>query len=282
MNHNYFLIKIKIFNEEIKRFSLYLNDNISWGWEECGDQTFKIYFSSKTEQENFLRKILGEFNVIDIQVKEVEGSNWAREWKKYFTPITIGKFHVVPSWFKDIKGTDRDIPIFIYPEMAFGTGHHPTTKLCLLAIQRLYNEGVISKKTSFLDVGTGSGILGIGASLMGMRGIGLDVDPVILRNCKKNISLNKVGDRFFPFIGTISNIKDNVSFDLIMANILLEPLIVLKREIYHHLKPSGFLIVSGILTNQESVLINSYRDLFFQPLGILREGEWSAIIWKKA
>jgi len=282
MNDKYFLIKIKVSNEEIERFSLYLNDNISWGWEECEGQTFKIYFSSRTEQENFLKKITGIFNVRDIQIKEVEGSNWAREWKKYFTPITIGKFHVVPAWFKDTKGTDRDIPIFIYPEMAFGTGHHPTTRLCLLAIQNLYNQGLICKKTRFLDVGTGSGILGIGASLMGMRGIGLDVDPVILRNCKKNISLNKVGDKFYPFIGAISNIKDNVPFDLIMANILLEPLIELKQEIYHHLKSDGFLIVSGILTNQESKLIKSYKDLFSDPLDILREGEWSAIIWKKA
>jgi len=281
MKKNYYMVKIKIPSNILEEFQLYLNENISWGWEENNSNIYKIYFSLKTEQEEFIKKITQRFPDIFIETKKIYGSNWADEWKKYFHPMEIGIFKILPSWLNKNLSDRRFIPIIIYPEMAFGTGHHPTTRLCLLAIQTLFKEGKLQKGNYFLDVGTGSGILGIGASLLGMRGIGLDIDPLISGNCKKNIRLNKVDKNFSLYIGGIDALKKGINFDLIMANLLLEPLVDLKEKLYMHLTPRGILIVSGILIEQELKLITNYQDLFSNPFKILREKEWSAIIWIK-
>ncbi len=277
MEEKYYLLKIlwkKSFVNELENF---LWENISWGWEE-ENNTFKIYFASKDLMLDFIRKIKNLFPEISFEIENYKGRDWAEEWRKYFSPIDISDFQIIPSWEEGKCEKEGKIPIYIYPEMAFGTGQHPTTKLCLLALLKLFKTKKIKTSNLFLDVGTGSGILGIGASLLGLKGIGLDIDISILNNCKKNISLNSVNYSFF--IGPIYALTQNIRFDIIFANILLEPLIEMRDEFLKRLIRGGYLIVSGILNTQENTLISVYSP-FLKKEAILREKEWSSIIWQK-
>lgn len=281
MRDQYFLLTIDLPLESKDEFELFLWENISSGWEEYNCR-YKIYFSTKIELDHFIRKIKNQFPSITYTEQYIKTSNWAHEWKKFFKPIKVGKFVVLPSWEqKNYIQQEKILPIFIYPEMAFGTGHHETTRLCLKQIERLYHNDKIRANDTFLDIGTGSGILGIALSKLGLKGIGLDIDPLILTNCKKNIQINTARNFSF-FIGTTKCISNLNHYNLITANILLEPLIDLKNEIFRLLTKGGFLIVSGILINQEITIIDNYRDLFNDPEYILRDGEWSSILWKRS
>ncbi len=281
MQDKYWLLTLEAPVEIKDRLEIFLWEYISCGWEECGN-LYKIYFSTQVELDEFLKKIKKLFPYVTYTKDHIKSGNWADGWKRFFTPVKLNRFIILPSWEqKDFLTKDDLLPIFIYPEMAFGTGHHETTKLCLKQIERLYQLSEIKVGDTFLDIGTGSGILGISLSKLGLTGIGLDIDPLILTNCKTNIQLNNVNNFSF-FIGTTQAIGNSTQYNLIIANILLEPLINLKSEIFRLLKKDGFLICSGILIDQETKIISSYTDLFNDPVVILREGEWSSILWKRS
>ena len=166
--------------------------------------------------------------------------DWNEEWKKSFTPINVGEnLTIVPSWLQDDSGRTS---IIIDPGMAFGTGHHETTKRCLMMIEKLSEGG----KRSLLDIGTGTGILAIGAAKMGIGPVtGVDIDPQAVDLAQRNAGINEL-DGITIYEGGIARVTG--LFDIIIANLISELLIKIAHEIVLRVKTGGIVILSGMIT----------------------------------
>lgn len=177
------------------------------------------------------------------------GKDWNEEWKKGFTPINVGHdLTIVPSWLKDDSGRTS---IIVDPGMAFGTGHHETTKRCLMIIERLSQRA----QMSLLDVGTGTGILAIGAAKLGMGPVtGVDIDPLAIELALRNAEMNELPDITLCEAG-IESIAG--PFDIIIANLISQLLIKIAPEIVRCLNPGGTAILSGMITGQDPAVINA-------------------------
>jgi ribosomal protein L11 methyltransferase len=161
--------------------------------------------------------------------------------------------------------------------MAFGTGTHATTKLCLQALE----EALRRKKRTVLDVGTGSGILAIAAAKAGAREVvAIDVDPVALNAARDNVRTNEVADRVRVRMGSVGKVLKE--FDVVVANIDLKSLRRMRRPLFRHLKPGGILILSGILRQNEEDLRQFYLEFEgLKPIKTAWEGEWSCLTFRK-
>jgi len=166
--------------------------------------------------------------------------------------------------------------------MAFGTGHHPTTALCLETIGKLAQKGVIEAGESFLDLGTGSGILGIGLCMLGLKGSGLDIDPQAIVCAAENVENNNVSDGIELAVGSIDSLAADLKYDLVVANILSGPLIEMAVDITSHVKPGGSLILSGILAGpQADAVVEAYERRGIGSPERFVDGEWECIVWEK-
>ena len=200
--------------------------------------------------------------------------DWNETWKKNFAPIDIGEnLRIIPSWLK--RETDR-VPIIIDPGMVFGTGYHETSQTCLTLIEKL-SKG--DRKESCLDIGTGSGILAIGAAKLGFKQVtAVDIDPMAidaaLRNADENRLTNvtiKEGD-----IHTVAG-----SFDLIVANLLSGILVDIAPEIVSRLNPVGTAILSGMLPGQESDVITAFEMAGLTLRETVDSGKWVTLVFSK-
>jgi ribosomal protein L11 methyltransferase len=177
-----------------------------------------------------------------ISISRIEDQDWMQKWKEGFEPIEIGRRLVVaPSWKLPEKSADR-VVIEISPGQAFGTGTHETTRLCLEAIERHFSGATL------LDVGTGTGILAIGAALLVPQSkiTAVDRDPLAVEVARENIEINRVSDRVGVVEGTPADFAYG-SFDVVVANLTAEVLITLMDELAACMAPSGVAILSGIL-----------------------------------
>jgi ribosomal protein L11 methyltransferase len=224
-----------------------------------------------------LRIIHPEISSIRIETTSVPDQDWGQNWKRFFKPFQVTSRVVIkPPWssFRLKKG---QISIDITPGMAFGTGTHATTKLCIRALERYLKR----KQVSVLDVGTGSGILSIVAARLGAGEVlGLDTDGVAVAMAKENVKQNRVSDTVKISRGSIGNARKK--FDVVVANIDLKRLRKMRCPLLHHLRSSGFLILSGILEGEE-VRISQY----YTETGLLRwakasqEEEWVCLTFQK-
>jgi ribosomal protein L11 methyltransferase len=254
-----------------------------WGWQDDGlvDGTRRlvVHFDrpeQSTETEAALQAACPD---IALERSAVDNADWNSAWKKYFTPIPVGsRFVVLPSWLKDEPHSAE--PIVIEPKMAFGTGHHQTTALCLGALDRLAGEGVLRAGMSFLDLGTGSGILGIAAVKLGLAGVGLDIDPVAVDNARENAALNGVEDRLDLGTGSIDSIAEDRRFDCILANILANPLVDMAEDIARRLARPGILVLSGILVEQAERVAQAYTAQGLPAPDITTSGEWALLVFQ--
>jgi ribosomal protein L11 methyltransferase len=244
------------------------------------DQTEDVkvtgYFDNEIEEET-LSTALDEalriygFTPEVIKNKEhgrLENADWLHTWKMHWKPTEAGRFIVTPPWEK-VTSTDK-IVIEIEPAMAFGTGTHDTTRLCLEAIGGNYAAG-----QTFLDVGTGTGILAIAAAKMGATGIvACDTDAASIENARLNAVMNGVGDSIEFFAGSITG--DTPAFDFVCANLTLDviapllPLLLKKSRVK--------LVLSGILEEQESAIVS---DLLRREAGnfeVFHSGEWISVV----
>ena len=208
-------------------------------------------------------------SVRDMNVREVEQRDWLAEWKKNWQPVEVGRFIISPPW-AEIDDADNRCVIRIEPGMAFGTGTHETTRLCLAAMQSYYEGG------SFLDVGTGTGILAIAAAACAPSAHveALDTDPDAIRIARENAAVNGVADRINFHAGSID--EQTSSADFICAN--------LTADVIDKLLPTlvaltcGRLVLSGILETQVEPITEHLRQLAITDVEITRDGEWVAII----
>ncbi len=254
-----------------------------WGWEDLGHvqglRRLTVHFDRPEQSVETEAALTAACPGLSVSVSSVDNADWTSAWKKYFTPIPVGtRFVVLPAWLKDEPQTAE--PILIEPKMAFGTGHHQTTALCLGALDSLAADGSLQPGQTFLDLGTGSGILGIAAVKLGLNGTGLDIDPVAVDNAVENAILNRVETGLRLGVGSIDTIPAEQRFDLILANILAHPLVDMAADIAARLARPGILVLSGILNEQAEHVAQAYTAQGLPQPDISRAGDWSLLVFR--
>lgn len=178
----------------------------------------------------------------DIELLDCAEEDWRNNWKKYFNPIPVGeKLLIRPSWRDDYDAGERRV-LSIDPGLAFGTGGHETTRLCLEMCEKYLKEG-----DSVLDVGCGSGILGIATLLLGAKkAVGVDIDATAVRTAQENAEINGVGDRFTAICGNFTE-KVEGRYDIVLANIVADAIMFLSEGIKDFMKSDAVYVMSGII-----------------------------------
>lgn len=276
--------EFRVNEADYDRAQAFLALRVPQGWEESlspADGAWRLTFHIDDHPlaEELAGAVTSEFPDGGLVRAQVDPQDWAMAWRDFFTPVQAGGvFEILPPWLADTGANDRT-HIVIEPKMAFGTGHHPTTALCLHAIGDLKESGRLDARPGFLDLGTGSGILAIGLALLGCRGVGLDIDPQAVACAEENVAANGVSDRVVLATGGIDCLAPDKTFGVIVANILSGPLIALSRDIVPHLAPGGTLVLSGILAEQAPGVASAYARLGLGEPKTLIDGEWAALIW---
>lgn len=256
--------------------------DVAPGWKRL-----KAYFPGKGRMGVLLRRLLRfakalrplhpELRDLQVETRNIVHENWGENWKRFFKPQQISrKFLVGPPW-ATLRPGKGQIPIWIHPGMAFGTGTHATTKLCMQALE----EALRGRKGTVLDVGTGSGILAIAAAKGGARRVvAIDVDPVAIEAARENVKTNGVLERVRIRTGGIGNVSE--AFDLVVANIDKKSLRRMRKPLVRRVKRGGLLILSGILCQDEEDVRQFYLDLgILRHLQTTREGEWSCLGFRR-
>lgn len=274
-----FSLSIQSSKKNIEKILPLLHQHIAWGWEEKDESLIIIHFFRKKPAQDFKKKVQEISPDFYLDIQPVQNTDWTRDWKQFFKPIEINNtFIVLPEWLENTSSPL--IKIIITPKMAFGTGHHPTTSLCLKTLSSLFHKGKLNKNWRFLDLGTGSGILGIAGAKLGMSGIGIDIDDSAVDNARENISLNNVQDRFEVRTGEVLGMINDQKFNLIFANIIASTLKRLAAEILSLLHKNQYcLVLSGILEKQVDDVTKVYLRHGMNPPQVFHEEEWSALAW---
>lgn len=221
---------------------------------------------------------IGEGTIVE---SETEDKDWINNWKQYFKPFTVEDILIKPTW-EPIPENDRDkLLIQIDPGTAFGTGMHETTQLCIKQLKKYLFPGA-----ELLDVGTGSGILSIvGLKLGAKHAVGTDLDPNAISAAQENMLANGISsEQFLVRIGNIIEedaLQQEIGFakyDIVVANILADIIILLQAEVAKHIKPGGYLITSGILESKRQVVEETLmQNKEFEIVETVAQGEWVSI-----
>lgn len=212
-----------------------------------------------------------------VTMSEVNEEDWATSWKKYYHPVKISqRFTIVPTWETYNPVSSDELIIELDPGMAFGTGTHPTTVMSLQALEKAVKPG-----DRVIDVGTGSGVLAIGAALLGAREVqALDLDDVAVESATSNVKLNKVQEIVTVKSGNLVDTIDEPG-DVVVANILAEIIISFTDDAFKIVKPGGHYITSGIISAKKNDVKNSLEKSGFVIEDILMMEDWITIISKK-
>lgn len=208
---------------------------------------------------------------------EVDEEDWSTAWKQYYHPVKISeRFTIVPTW-EDYKPVSTDeLIIELDPGMAFGTGTHPTTVMCLQALEK-----VVHHDHTVVDVGTGSGVLSIGAAMLGAKSVhALDLDEVAVNAARENVELNKMSDIVEVFHG---NLLDTVKepADIVVANILAEIIMSFTDDAFSIVKPGGIYVTSGIIGAKKDDVKAALEKAGFVIEEVLMMEDWVAIISRR-
>lgn len=208
----------------------------------------------------------------ETSIVGVNEEDWANNWKQYYHTQRIGKRIVVtPSW-EEYTPSGDDVQMRLDPGMAFGTGTHDTTRLCLELL-----EEVVTPETRILDVGTGSGILSVGGVLLGApSALGVDIDPVAVKVANENAEINEVSDKTEFVCGDLTD-KVHGKFEIVTANIVADVIIRLLSTVKNYLLKGGVLIVSGIIDTRANEVENACHEAGFVTEKRLEHGGWVAI-----
>lgn len=224
---------------------------------------------------------IGEGTITESQT---EDKDWINNWKEYFHQFYVDDILIVPSW-EEVKEEDKDKMILhIDPGTAFGTGMHETTQLVIRQLKKF-----VTKDTQILDVGTGSGILGIVALKLGAAHVvGTDLDPCAIPAVADNKEANDIKDETFDMlIGNIiddKEVQDTVGYekyDIVTANILADVLVPLTPVIVNQMKKGAYYITSGILDVKEEVVVKAVKDAGLQLVEVTHQGEWVSVTARK-
>ena len=254
--------------------------------EDDGCAYLTFYLDEEVDKHEMLLKVRQELeemrsylNVGDCTIEEsqTEDVDWVNNWKQYFHQFYIDDILVIPSW-ENVEAKDSDkMVIHIDPGTAFGTGMHETTQLCIRQLKKYVTED-----TEILDVGCGSGILGMLALKFGAKhSVGTDLDPCAIDATYENMDNNGISrDQYEVMIGNIiddKEVQDKVGYekyDIVAANILADVLVPLTPVIIHQLKKGGIYITSGIIEDKEEVVVEAVKKAGLEVLEVNHQGEW--------
>lgn len=274
MQEHYFELVVKISSHH-SLFSDFLSDTLPVGFEEIDDG-----FIIRSEEEldtivwgleqfaEALQKALSKNIELECIQNKLKNSDWVAEYQKSIKPLQIGKFYIHPTWDEAHKDL---INIIIDPALAFGTGHHPTTSSSLRAIEKY-----VKVQDSVLDVGCGSGILGVGALKLGANVDACDTDIVCIENTELNAKLNEV--KFSNLWEGSCSLAKN-TYDVVVANIVADVLTFIASDLKKVLKKDGVLVLSGILDKYEEKVLKFYTD--FTIVEKIKEDEWITLVLKR-
>ena len=248
------------------------------------DVLVKCYLDNSRAQED-IKNILSEianaqvlsggaipFGTLEDTKRTVDGDDWIDVWKKHFRPIHLGKIVVVPEWIEYTPSAEERV-VLLDSNMAFGTGEHETTSSCVELMQEYITENSVC-----IDVGCGSGILGISAIKLGAKKAYLtDIDPIAVESSLHNAKLNGVDEKT---VVAHSNLLDDtdIQADVMMANITGEVLKMLAPSIPKNLKREGVLILSGIIESRLDMVKTAYEQVGMEVILQKRKGEWFALV----
>ena len=274
MQEYYFALTVKVSSHHSLYYD-FLSDTLPLGFEELKDG-FVIRSEEDLETiiwglEQFteaLCKALGEDIELEYKQRKLKNSDWVKRYQDSIKPLEIDKFYIHPVWDKP---SDDLINIAINPALAFGTGHHPTTASSLKAISKYVKSG-----DTLIDVGCGSGILGIGALKLGAKVDACDTDSISVENTLENANMNGVK---FENVWEGSCSLAKKEYDIVVANIVADVLIFIANDLKKSLKDSGILILSGILDKYEDKVLNHYKDC--EILDRIVQDEWVTLILRK-
>lgn len=263
------------------------------GPEDDGIAYLNFYLEEDADTESILKDVRAAIDEVKsymdigegtIQESQTEDKDWINNWKEYFHQFYVDDILIVPSW-EEVKEEDSDKMILhIDPGTAFGTGMHETTQLVIRQLKKFVKKG-----DQILDVGTGSGILGIVALKLGAgHVVGTDLDPCAVPAVGENKASNDIGDQDFDMV--IGNIIDDKEiqdmagyekYDIVTANILADVLLPLTPVIVHQMKKGALYITSGILDVKEDVVVQAVKEAGLTLVEVTRQGEWVSVTARK-
>ena len=258
-----------------------------------GTAFINFYLEEGEDKDAVLAKVLEELagmrEFVDlgpctIEESQTEDVDWVNNWKQYFHQFYIDDILVIPSW-ENVEAKDSDkMVIHIDPGTAFGTGMHETTQLCIRQLKKYVTED-----TEILDVGCGSGILGMLALKFGAKhSVGTDLDPCAIDATYENMDNNGISrDQYEVMIGNIIDdkaVQDKVGYekyDIVAADILADVLVPLTPVIIHQMKKGGIYITSGIIEDKEDVVVEAVKEAGLEVLEVNHQGEWVSVTARK-
>ena len=230
-----------------------------------------------------LQQLYPELPTLKVLQEDVQDEDWAESWKTFFKPIRIGKSMVVkPSW-EPYESSAHQVVIEIDPERAFGTGNHPSTALCIQILEHILTgtsagEGHLAQ--SVLDVGTGSGILGIVAARLGaQRVLGLEIDPEALEAAQRNVERNGVVGIMSVSLTPLDQVQQ--TFDVVVANLTASLITQMADDLAGHVSAKGLLLLSGILDEQMEEVAKCFETHYFKMVKRWSKEEWRAILMRR-
>ena len=276
--------------EDPKDFKFQKKNDYDWDFveEEIFNSGYdgviiKTYITEErdvTEDVNLIKeKIQGlkEFGIdigeAIVELSQVDEEDWANEWKNYYKPTKVGKNVVVKPTWEQYDAQENDLIIELDPGMAFGTGTHETTTMC---IQQL--ENYVKKDSKVFDIGCGSGILAIAAAKLGAKEVvAVDLDEVAVKVSKENIELNNVEDKVVALHGNLTEVIDDKA-DIVVANIIADIIKILAKDVATFMKDDAVFISSGIIHAKVDEVKASLVENGFEIVEVQSLGEWNAIV----
>lgn len=281
----YLEISIIVSPETEEILSNFIIEEIAFGLvTEDVDSQVKIicYVPLSSDPEDKVQKIKKYISIMKIlpedqieknlSTRKIKAIDWISEYQKGFKPVIIDDLVIKTPWDKNEYPGKRIITI--EPKMAFGTGKHETTQLCLRAIKQ-----EIEPSVKILDLGTGSGILSIFSAMLGAAEIlGLDIDPEAVPNATENALINGVNNVFTASHGSMEQVQVKQYYDIVISNLIFEGIVKLFDRFVEVTKPGGKVILSGILDSQEKQMTEFIKSRFSADIEIMRENEWLCYI----
>ena len=215
--------------------------------------------------------------IYNISFYDLADEDYIDNWKKYvFTTRISERFVVKPTW-REYEKEEGDLVIDLDPGRAFGTGTHPTTYLCIRLMEKYIKEG-----QKVIDVGTGSGILMVAAEKLGAKEIwGVDIDPDAVEVAQENLDLNGVSrDKTKVLVGNLLNVVENKKFEVVVANILADVILLLLKDISKVIEKDGTLILSGIINDKKNLIIEECKKIGLTIVEVIEDKEWVAMTVK--
>lgn len=279
--------------EDPKDFLFQKKNELDWDYveeevfkkNEEDDVLIKTYVSEEKNVMEFVeiikQKVLGlkDFGIDigegSVSLDQVNESDWANAWKAYYKPTKVGQRVVVKPTWEDYTMQEGDLIIELDPGMAFGTGTHETTSMCIRELEKYVN-----KDSKVFDIGCGSGILAIAAAKLGAKEvIAVDLDEVAVKVAKENVIENKVEENVSVMHGNLTDvIKDKA--DVIVANIIADIIKILAKDVQNFMKEDAIFISSGIILDKVEEVKESLIENGFEIVEVQKLGEWSAIVSK--